>query len=245
MNGRMDLRSDVPFPNTRWSLVAEVRGQPKAREKALGELCGLYWMPVYAFLRRRGMGAADAQDAAQGFFVSLLDEDGFAKADAEAGKMRSFLLGALQRWQRGEWRKSSALKRGGDREIFSMDALEAEKGFQAEENGISPEDEFDRRCAMAILEAALQRLAEEQEAAGKGKAFAVMRPLLSPAGTKTSQEQVAAELGLSAEALRVALHRLRKRFGELLRETVADTLAKPDAASVDEEMAALRRVMTS
>lgn len=240
----MDLRSDAPFPNTRWSLVADVRGPAKGREKALGELCGLYWMPVYAFLRRRGMGAADAQDAAQGFFASLLEEDGFLKADADAGKMRSFLLGALQRWQRGEWRKSAALKRGGDREIFSMDALEAEKGFQVEEGGVSPEDEFDRRCAVAILGAALQRLGDEQEAAGKGKAFAVMRALLSPAGGNVSQESVAAELGLSAEALRVALHRLRKRFGELLRVTVADTLSAPTEEAVNEEMAALRWVMT-
>ncbi len=239
----MEPRSDAPFPNTRWSLVAQVKGRPEAREKALGELCGLYWMPVYAFLRRRGMPPADAQDAAQGFLASLLAEDGFSKPDAEAGKMRSFLLGALQRWQRGEWRKESALKRGGDREIQSMDALEAEKGFQAEQEGASPEDEFDRRCAMAILEAALQRLAEEQQAAGKGAAFAAMRPLLSPAGGNVSQDEVARVLGLSAEALRVALHRLRKRFGELLRVTVADTLANPTEESVAEEMAALRRVL--
>jgi len=239
----MEPRSDAPFPNTRWSLVAGVKGRPQDREKALGELCGLYWMPVYAFLRRRGVSAADAQDATQGFLTSLLEEDGFAKADAEAGKMRSFLLGALQRWQRGEWRKSMALKRGGDCEIHSMDAMEAEKGFQAEQEGPSPEDEFDRRCAVAILEAALQRLAEEQQAAGKGQAFAVMRPLLSPAGGKVSQDEVARELGLSAEALRVALHRLRKRFGELLRITVADTLVSPTEEAVAEEMAALRRVL--
>lgn len=239
----MEPRSDVPFPNTRWSLVAQVKGRPEAREKALGELCRLYWMPVYAFLRRRGAPAADAQDAVQGFFASLLGEDGFAKADEEVGKMRSFLLGALQRWQRGEWRKSTAQKRGGDCEIYSMDALEAENGFQAEEQSSSPEEEFDRRCAMSILEAALRRLEEEQRAAGKGHAFAIIRPLLSPAGSHVSQEAVARELGLSAEALRVALHRLRKRFGELLRVTIADTLASPTEEAVAEEMAALRRVL--
>lgn len=239
----MELRSDVPFPKTRWSLVANVHGQAKQREIALGELCRLYWMPVYAFLRRRGLNAADAQDAAQGFFVSLLEEDGFARADAAVGKMRTFLLGSLQRWQRGEWRKSTALKRGGGDEIFSMDAMGAEGQYQPEDLGESPEDEFDRRCARIILETALNRLGEEQHAAGKGRAFIMLRPLLSPSGTAISQEIVARELGLTAEAVRVALHRLRKRFGELLRMTVADTLVNPDEHAVNEEMAALKRVL--
>jgi RNA polymerase sigma-70 factor (ECF subfamily) len=241
----MTTDSNVPFPVTRWSLVAGARAaaDPQRKRAALEELCGLYWRPIYGFLRRRGLSAEEAQDAAQGFFLSLLEEDLFAKAQAETGRMRSFLLGALQRWQRGEWRKGMAEKRGGGQELFSLEVMAEEDGFEAAgADDETPERHFEKSCALALLEAAMQRLAKEQSAAGKGETFETLRPLLAPLGGEAfvTQEEAAKRLRLTPEALRVTLHRLRKRFAEVLRETVADTLTDPTEAAIQEEMDALR-----
>jgi RNA polymerase sigma factor (sigma-70 family) len=241
----MTTASNAPFPVTRWSLVAGARAaaDPTRKRAALEELCALYWRPIYGFLRRRGLGVAEAQDAAQGFFLSLLEEDLFARAQAETGRMRSFLLGALQRWQRGEWRKAQAEKRGGGHELFSLDVMAEEDGFEAAgADDDTPERHFEKSCALALLEAAMRQLAQEQRAAGKGEIFDTLRPLLAPLGGEASltQDEAAKHLRLTPEALRVTLHRLRKRFAEVLRETVADTLADPDEQAIQEEMNALR-----
>lgn len=244
----MISQSDAQFPVTRWSLIAGARAatDPAKKSAAVDELCALYWKPIYGFLRRRGLSQADAQDAAQGFFVSLLDEDLFAKAAEDSGRMRSFLLGALQRWQRGEWRKAHAEKRGGGRAVLSLDMLKDEEDFDASDaDAETPEHYFEKSCALVMLESAMQRLAREQEAAGKGEAFAVLRPMLAPlpGNDALSHEDAANSLRISAEALRVTLHRLRKRFAEVLRETVADTLADPTEKAVQEEMDALRKAL--
>ncbi len=241
----MISHSDAPFPVTRWSLVAGARSaaDPQRKRQALEELCTLYWRPIYGFLRRRGLAVAEAQDATQGFFLSLLHEDLFARALAETGRMRSFLLGALQRWQRGEWRKAQAEKRGGGQELLSLDFLAEEEGFEsAASSDETPEQHFERNCALVMLETAMERLAGEQAASGKAAAFAVLRPLLAPTADAAvpSHEEAAQKLHLTPEALRVTLHRLRKRFAEVLRATVADTLADPTEKAVEEELNALR-----
>ena len=189
------------------------------------------------------MSTADAQDAAQGFFVSLLDEDLFTKAAEDSGKMRSFLLGALQRWQRGEWRKSMAEKRGGGQDILSLEVLQEEDGYESPgADSDSPEHYFEKSCALVLLENAMSRLAREQAAAGKEQAFNILRPLLSPSGEAApSHEEAAAALRLSPEALRVTLHRMRKRFAEVLRDAVADTLTNPTEDAVQGELEALKR----
>ena len=241
----MQHPSDAPFPVTRWSLVSGARrdADPARREAALQELCTHYWGPIYGFLRRRGLPPPDAEDAAQGFMLSLLEDDLFAKADASSGRLRSFLLGALQRWQRGEWRRASAEKRGSGRLTLSLEALRAESGLEPEgTDEASPERWFEKRCALVLLESALQRLAEEQAAAGKAETFAALRPLLAPSADApaVSHESVAAALGISHEAVRVALHRLRRRFATVLRDTIADTLTHPTEEAIAEELAALR-----
>lgn len=245
----MDFRSDAPFPVTRWSLVAGAGASANPGEKraALEDLCLLYWRPIYGFLRRRGVPVEEARDATQGFFVSLLEEDLFAKAEAGSGRMRSYLLGALQRWQRGEWRKGQAEKRGGGRELFSLEAMAEEDDFEAPGgDNDTPEHHFERSCAMALLESALNRLAQEQKAAGKESAFTVLRPLLAPLSGEAapSHEEAAARLHCTPEALRVTLHRLRKRFGELLRSVVSDTLANPTPEAIQEELDALRLALS-
>lgn len=241
----MTSASNAPFPATRWSLVAGARAasDPQAQRAALEDLCALYWRPIYGFLRRRGLAVAEAQDATQGFFLSLLEEALFTKAQAETGRMRSFLLGALQRWQRGEWRKAQAEKRGGGKELLSLELMAEDDGFEAAgAEDDTPERHFEKSCALALLEAAMQRLAKEQSAAGKQETFAVLRPLLAPLGGETalSQEDAARQLRLTPEALRVTLHRLRKRFAEVLRATVADTLIDPTEEAIQDELDALR-----
>ena len=238
----MISQSDAPFPMTRWSLIAGAR-DPSKRRAAVEELCTLYWRPIFGFLRRRGLSQADAQDATQGFFLSLLEEDLFAKAAEDTGRMRSFLLGALQRWQRGEWRKGMAEKRGGGKELLSLDMLQDEEDFDASAaDTATPEHYFEKSCALVLLENAMQRLAREQAAAGKGEAFAVLRPLLAPIGGAAvpTYEEAAQTLRISAEALRVTLHRLRKRFAEVLRDAIADTLTDPTEAAIQSELDALR-----
>ncbi len=233
------------FPQTRWSLISGARNpvSPALHEAAVNELCALYWRPIYGFLRRRGLGPAEAQDLTQGFFLALLEEDLFSKARSESGKMRTFLLGALQRFQRGEWRKGQAEKRGGGRRPLSFEQMTDEEGFDPPgDPSDTPEKYYERTCALAILQTAMLKLASEQDAAGKSDAFEVLRPLLAPVGSNValSQEAAAAKLRLTPEALRVTLHRLRKRYAELLRESVAETLADPDEESVAREMQALR-----
>jgi DNA-directed RNA polymerase specialized sigma24 family protein len=246
----MNSESNAPFPVTRWSLVAGARSaaDPSRRRAALEELCTLYWRPIYGFLRRRGLAVAEAQDAAQGFFVSLLEEDLFTKAQEDSGRMRSFLLGALQRWQRGEWRKGQAEKRGSGHELLSLEMMAEEDGFEAAgSDNDTPERYFEKSCALVLLESAMQRLAKEQSAAGKADSFAVLRPLLAPLSSEPtiSHEDAAQQLRQTPEALRVTLHRLRKRFAEVLRETVADTLVNPTEEAIQGELDALRMAFSA
>lgn len=246
----MISESNAPFPATRWSLVAGARSasDPRRKRAALEELCSLYWRPIYGFLRRRGLAVAEAQDATQGFFVSLLEEDLFTKAAEDSGRMRSFLLGALQRWQRGEWRKGQAEKRGGAQELLSLELMAEDDGFEAAgRDDDTPERYFEKSCAMVMLESAMQRLAKEQAAAGKGESFTVLRPLLAPLSAEPalSHEEAARQLRQTPEALRVTLHRLRKRFAEVLRETVADTLVNPTEEAIQSELDALRAAFST
>lgn len=243
--------SNVPFPPTRWSMVLATRsgGDAQKGRRALEDLCRLYWQPIYGFARRRGHSPADAEDLAQGFFARLLDEDLFAKADASAGRLRSFLLGAFQRHQREEWRKAAAAKRGGGQAVISIDSEESEAAFQAEDTSVlSPEAAYEKQCALALLADAMGRLAKEQAAAGRAQAFELLRPLLSPDGDtdeSQSHQRIATALGQTVEASRAAVYRLRKRFREVLRDVVADTLEEPTDQAVDEELLALRSALSS
>lgn len=242
--------SHAVFPPTRWSMVLATRegGDARAGEKALGELCRIYWQPIYSFARRRGVPPSDAEDLAQGFFIRLLEDGLFAKADASAGRLRSFLLGAFQRYQREEWRKTMAAKRGAGQVLISFDAEDSEAAFLAEDpSAESPERLFEKQCARALLESAMKRLAAEQASIGKDRAFALLRPLLSPSEDGDeggTHEEISTALGLTVEASRAAVYRLRKRFREILREVVADTLSHPTAESIDEELMALRAALS-
>jgi RNA polymerase sigma factor (sigma-70 family) len=229
------------FHTTRWSLVlAAQRGAdtPKARE-AMAALCKDYWYPLYAFVRRRGHAPHDAQDLTQAFFASIL-EGNATMADPAKGKFRSYLLGALKHFLANEWHRANTLKRGGGKEIVEWDALDAEARYALEPAGTTDADIlYDRRWAMELLDRAMAQLRAEFEAKDDAETFEVLKGTLT--GAEPSRDELAAKLGLSEGALKVAVHRLRQRYREVLRSEIAGTVDSPD--EVDEEMRHLVRVL--
>src|SRR5262249_19335073 len=217
------------FAATRWTLVRAARdpSAPEARE-ALASLCAVYWYPLYAFIRRRGHDADEAQDLTQEFFARFLEKDGLASVDEGKGRFRSFLLAACKHFLSNARDRARALKRGGGRAPLSIDAAAAEGRYLGEPgHGETPERLFERRWALALLEQVLGRLRAEHEAAGKGPLFErLKRHLTGDEGGPHAR--AAAELGMSEGAVKVAVHRLRKRYRELLRDEIAQTLEAPD-----------------
>lgn len=236
---------DGRFHTTRWSLVAAAgRWRPGAADdevrSALGELAQTYWPPLYAWARRRGASRDEAADLVQGFFAQLVEKGGLrARPDVRA-RFRAFLATAFQRFVGHQAERERALKRGGGRARISLDsaALEREELALAEPaRDDDPERAFARSWAEAVMRRAPARLAAESERAGQGPRFAVLRMHLMPDGDAAPHASAARELGLSEGAVKVAVHRLRRRYGELVREEVAGTLA--DEAEVEAELADL------
>lgn len=209
-------------------------------EDALEGLCEVYWFPLYAYVRRRGYGKEDAEDLTQAFFADLLRRRDFSRADAERGKFRAFLLASLQHFLANERDRSRRLKRGGGALHFSLDWQDADMRFGiADAASATPNEAFDREWAVALLERVLGRLQKEWMVDGKRERFERMKEFLTSDMGETPQTEVAAELGMEEGALRVAVHRMRKRYRELLRNEVGHTLADPTMAK--EELAVLLR----
>jgi RNA polymerase sigma-70 factor (ECF subfamily) len=226
------------FPATRWSLILAARdaAAPGAR-KALAELCQTYWYPLYAFVRRQGHAHEAAQDLTQEFLTRLLEKDGFASVDPERGRFRSFLLAACKHFLANEYDRATAQRRGGGRPVLPFDFSDAEGRYGREPaHGLTPERLFDRRWALALLDAVLVRLRREYETAGKGELFERLQGQLTGEGGRPYAEEAAA-LGMREGAVKVAAHRLRLRYRELLRDEIGQTLADP--AEVDDEIRAL------
>ena len=201
---------------------------------AMGELARMYWFPLYAYLRRRGSSPPQAEDLVQGFLVRLLDKDALLSADRSKGKFRSFLLASLKHFLTNEWDKTHAQKRGGRQSTLSLDALDAEARYAAEPvEQMTPERLFDRRWALAVLEQVLTRLRNEYTARGQGAIFTALEQVLA-GGPKTSYAQIAGQLTMTEGAIKVAAHRLRRRYREILRDEIAQTVSEP--ALVDEEI---------
>ena len=220
--------SGFAFQTTRWTVVlAAGEGAPRA----LNELCALYRAPLVAHARRRGLAPADAEDAAQGFFERLLRLESLASARRERGRFRAFLLGAFNHFLSDEWDRARAAKRGGGR-IVQLDTAGWGSLVPADA-APGPDAAFDRAWALTLLETTFARLRSEHSAAGRGEWFDALAPCLG-GRTEDPQAGVAARLGVSEPALRVAAHRLRKRYREVLREEVAQTVADP--AEVDSEL---------
>lgn len=217
------------FATTRWSIVlAAGRREDAQALVALETLCRNYWYPLYAYVRRRGNSAHDAQDLTQAFFARLLEKEWLAGIEPDRGRFRTFLLTALQRFLANEYDRRTAQKRGGVTIPFSLDAGDAEGRF-ATEPSLGPDAMYDRRWAMTLLEQGLARL--QAESPGD---FETLKPWLTAGRGEIPYGELAAQLQCSEGAARVALHRLRKRFRELFRTAIAETLADP--ADLDDEL---------
>lgn len=225
-----------PFQATRWSLIQRVRGGGAEAAVALEELCAAYWFPLYGWARRSGASPEDAEDVVQGFFCDVLRKELFAKADASKGRLRTFLLTIFRRYQNDVRDRAAAQRRGADR-VVSFDAVAGEEWYQAEVGSAATPDAFyDRQWALTVLEQAMERLGHEYARRGKGADFARLRRYLTETGDADYAGDSAA-LGVTLNAVKVAVCRLRERFGHALREEVA-TL-QDAAGDVDGELAHL------
>jgi RNA polymerase sigma-70 factor (ECF subfamily) len=233
--GRDDGRSAV-FATTHWSAILTA-GDPSAMgsDQALEDLCRTYWRPLYIYARRSGRAPADAQDLTQAFFARLLAGNLVAQADPARGRFRSFLLTSFKNFLANEWEKSRTRKRGGQVIILPLDFDTAETSCgEPAAQGESPDKAFDRQWAMTLLEAVLDRLRQEYADCGRVVLFDGLKESLSGGRTEGSYRELAQAAGLSEGAVKIAAHRLRHRYRELLRAEITRTLAS--AADVEEEL---------
>ena len=217
-------------------LAAGRRHTPQS-DHALEELCKTYWFPLYAYVRRRGHSKEDAEDLTQAFFARFLAKNYLEGLNAERGRFRAFLLASLKNFLANEWDKSQRQKRGGNATHLSLDWQTADTQFQVADNASSPDQEFDREWAVALLAKVIRRLESELGAEGREKQFAELKQFLSAGKGDVSYVDAAKALRMDESAVRVAVHRLRKRYRQLLRDEIAQTLIDP--AQVEEEMRSL------
>lgn len=213
-----------PFPTTQWTLISRVASDDESqRSEALEELCHLYWPPVYAFIRSKGANRAEAEDLTQGFFVSILSRDDLARVSSEAGKLRSFMLGAVSNFMANAWRSKQCLKRGGGVEVLSLDLTydDSEEKIIEPADTDTPESIFDRQWALTLLGHVLESLRQKYVDRNQERLFESLRFVISPGTPGNSYAEIAASEGMSESAVKVAAHRLKERYGKLLRETIA------------------------
>jgi RNA polymerase sigma factor (sigma-70 family) len=224
------------FSTTHWSVVLGAgQNNLAGAAGALERLCRTYWYPIYAFIRRRGSDRHEAEDLTQAFFAHLLEKETLKKADRQKGKFRSFLLASLTNFLTNEWDKRQTLKRGGRREIISLDGDATEALYCREPvESLVPEKLFDRHWALTLVEQVLKRLNREYTAADKADLFTRLESGLTQEVTPGLYAGWAAALTMNEGAVKVALHRLRRRFGELLRSEIAHTVSSPE--EVDDEL---------
>jgi RNA polymerase sigma factor (sigma-70 family) len=224
------------FATTRWSMVlAAGKGESPDAHAALATLCKRYWYPLYAFVRRSGHQPADAQDLTQEFFARLLEKQYLRAADPERGRFRSFLLSAVKHFLSKERDRAKARKRGGGRKVFPLDFEAGESRYSLEpSHEVTAEKVYERRWALTLLDQVFARLREEFDRASKRNEFDHLKGYLTGEAATLSYRDVAAELGTTEGAVKVAVHRLRRRYRELVREEIAHTVAGPE--DVDEEL---------
>lgn len=230
------------FVTTRWSVVlaAQDKSSPDSAA-ALEALCHAYWYPLYAYVRGTGRSPHDAQDLTQEFFARLLAQDWLRVVLPEKGRFRTFLLVAMKRFLTNEWHRDMAQKRGAGRLLLSLDAVEAEHRFAAEPP-LKPDELYERRWAMTLLNESLERLHRDFTHAGKEQEFNTLKEWLTAERGSIPYDQIATALGTSEGAARVAAHRMRKQFRQLFRQTIAETVDAAD--DVDAEMRYLAAILS-
>lgn len=231
--------SPAQFPSTHWSRVIAA-GDPDAPEsrESLTVLCNAYWYPLYAYIRRRGHSPEQAQDLTQDFFAFVLEGDFFARADPDRGRFRAFLRTVCSRYLANIFHRTTAQKRGGGQPVLSIDTVDAEGRYIRElADEATPERIFDRSWAMTLLGRVLDRLGQEYDDAGRGSTFEALRGVLTGDNDVSSYATIAERLNSNEGAVRVAAHRLRRRYGVLLRQEIAATVDDP--TEIDDEIRSL------
>jgi RNA polymerase sigma-70 factor (ECF subfamily) len=242
---RIDLTSEhstpasatpAAFVTTQWTRVLEARGDSPEAKAALSDLCAAYYAPVFAFIRRDAPNEDAARDLTQEFFARLLARQGIATVDPQRGRFRSFLLGAVKHFLADMREHAHRLKRGAGQPLESIESgTDTSPGLQlADPNAPGPDREFDRKWALTLLDRALNALAREHEGFGKAEHFDALKPWLTGDTENISQAEAAARLGLNEGAVKVAIHRLRRRFREVIKNEIGRTVS--DRAQVDAEL---------
>ena len=227
IGGNLD-QGPPAFATTHWSIVREAQGESPAAQEALEKLCRTYWRPIYSFVRRQGIGPTDAEDLTQGFFASLLEHRNLNAVRKEQGRLRSYLLGALKYFLGEERRRAMAIKRGKGQRLIPLEELRA-----GERVGLEPADAvtaellYERRWASTVLDRVLNLLKDEYQIAGNVVLFDSLKQLLPGEPDAPSQKDVAAQLGMTENAVRQAFYRFRQRYQSLLRKEIAHTVATP------------------
>ena len=231
------------FATTRWSMVA-CAGQNSSpdSQRALADLCEAYWVPLYGYIKRRVNNDAEARDMTQAFFTELLEKKLIGDADPSRGKFRSYLLGSLKHFLSHQWEKANALKRGGGKAPISLNFASVDSSIKIEPvDGLTPEQIFDRDWAMTLLSQIMERLKSEYVDSGKAELFAHLKPLLIGSPSGKTWGQVAERLQMTEAAAKMAGSRMRKRYREILRQEIADTVSRPE--DVDDEIRNLFRTL--
>lgn len=232
------------FVSTLWSVVLRAGSESEPESAAaLERLCRQYWQPLFVFARRKGHAEHDAQDLTQGFLADLLAKNAFARAEPARGRFRTFLLGAFCNYLANQRRDQLAQKRGGGQVLASLEDETADASVQQLSNGQTPEFHYERSWALALLERVLERLREEYSQAGRRELFAALQPSLTGSAGQPGYAELGRALGLSEGTLAVAMHRMRRRYGELLQEEIAATVATEEEAG--EELRHLLRIVSA
>jgi RNA polymerase sigma factor (sigma-70 family) len=237
------VRPQAVFATTHWSVVLSAgRSDTTRSQQALARLCQTYWYPLYFYVRRRGYSVHDAQDLTQAFFARLLEHQSLTSADPDRGRFRSFILTAMNHFLTSEWKRGMAQKRGGGNQLISLDLAAAEERFDLEPaDHSSPDKLFEKQWALALLAEVLNRLEGEYQSEGKPDLFAALKQTLMGSRESLPYAELAPCLWMNESAVKVAVHRLRKRYRELIRSEIANTL--DHTQDVEAEMQHLFRVL--
>ncbi len=225
----------MPFTTTHWSVVLEAQSESPAAQKALEKLCCVYWRPIYSFVQRQGIAPQEAEDVTQAFFADLLEHKSLTAVRKEKGRFRSYLLGALKYFLADERRRATAIKRGKGQTLIPLEELSTHERLDMEPaDPVTAEQIYERRWASTVLERVLNRSKDEYRAAGNAALFDSLKQLLPDEPGAPSQADIAAQLGMTENAVRQAFHRFRQRYQSLLREEIAHTVATP--GDVEDEL---------
>jgi RNA polymerase sigma factor (sigma-70 family) len=232
---KADADSAAAFVTTHWSVVLAAQGSSPAAEEALEKLCRTYWRPIYGFVRRQGVGPEEAEDLTQGFFVLLLERRDLNTVRKEKGRLRSYLLVSLKHFLADEWRRATAVKRGKGQRLIPLEEFRDSHRVDVDRSDrLTPDQIYERRWALTVLEQVLARLREEYRSAGNVRFFDQLKKMLMDELDRPSQAEIATEFGMTENAVKQAFHRFRQRYQALLREEIAHTVAMP--SDIEDEL---------